>query len=154
MGVHLTRSGASEHGDTLAIFPEPERLLLASITQFVTDQLVSYGYVAIFVLTLLGSACVPIPSEVVLLFGGALASAGFATTALHHPGAELSLIPVMAVALAEHGWLLALVRGRVRRRTAARRALGALPLLRPHEIERAHALVRATLAGPPCSSLA
>jgi membrane protein DedA with SNARE-associated domain len=44
--------------------------LLASITQFVTDQLVSYGYVAIFVLTLLGSACVPIPSEVVLLFGG------------------------------------------------------------------------------------
>ena len=50
--------------------------MLASITQFVTDQLVSYGYVAIFVLTLLGSACIPIPSEVVLLFGGALASAG------------------------------------------------------------------------------
>jgi membrane protein DedA with SNARE-associated domain len=113
--------------------------LLASITQFVTDQLVSYGYVAIFVLTLLGSACVPIPSEVVLLFGGALASAGFATTALHHPGAELSLVPVMAVALAGSmvgSWLSYGV-GYAGGRPLVER-WGRYLLLRPHETERAH----------------
>lgn len=129
-----------KRGDTLAIFPEPERRLLASISQFVTDQVVSYGYVGILVLTLLGSACIPIPSEVVLLFGGALASAGFAATALHHPGAELSLIPVMAVALAGSmagSWLTYGV-GYAGGRPLVER-WGRYLLLRPHEIERAHA---------------
>ena len=91
-------------------------------------------------LTLLGSACIPIPSEVVLLFGGALASAGFATTALHHPGAELSLVPVMAVALAGSmiGSWLAYGIGYAGGRPLVDR-WGRYLLLRPHEVERAHA---------------
>jgi membrane protein DedA with SNARE-associated domain len=32
-----------------------------------------YGYAAVFVLSLLGSACIPIPSEIVMLYGGYLA---------------------------------------------------------------------------------
>jgi membrane protein DedA with SNARE-associated domain len=114
--------------------------LLASISQFVTDQVASYGYPGILLLTLLGSACIPIPSEVVLLFGGALASAGFAATALDHPGAELSLIPVMAVALAGSmaGSWLAYGVGYAGGRPLIDR-WGRYLLLRPHEIERAHA---------------
>jgi len=51
--------------------------VLALFTDFVTNEIVQYGYLAIFVLMLLESAAVPIPSEVTMLFGGALASTGF-----------------------------------------------------------------------------
>ena len=51
------------------------------------NEIVQYGYLAIFVLMLLESACVPIPSEVTMLFGGALASTGFVGE-----GRELSLL--------------------------------------------------------------
>jgi membrane protein DedA with SNARE-associated domain len=113
--------------------------LLASISKYLTDQVVANGYVGIVVLTLLGSACIPIPSEVVLLFGGALASAGFAATALHHPGAELSLLPVMVAALAGSmaGSWLAYGVGYAGGRPLVER-WGRYLLLRPHEIERAH----------------
>ncbi|MDQ6837851.1 MAG: DedA family protein [Actinomycetota bacterium] len=40
---------------------------------FVTTQIVSHGYLAVLVLMILESACIPIPSEVIMLFGGALA---------------------------------------------------------------------------------
>jgi membrane protein DedA with SNARE-associated domain len=113
--------------------------LVASISQFVTDQVASYGYAGIVLLTLLGSACIPIPSEVVLLFGGALASAGFAAAALHHPGAELSLIPVMVAALAGSmaGSWLAYGVGYAGGRPLVDR-WGRYLLLRPHEVDRAH----------------
>ena len=52
--------------------------MLAFLAPFVTDLVSNYGYLGIFVLMLLGSACIPIPSEIVLVFGGALASSGFA----------------------------------------------------------------------------
>jgi membrane protein DedA with SNARE-associated domain len=43
------------------------------------QQLISqYGYLAVFVLMLAESACVPIPSEVIMLFGGALAAGAVA----------------------------------------------------------------------------
>jgi membrane protein DedA with SNARE-associated domain len=51
--------------------------VLESITHFITDTVSQYGYLAIFVLMLLESACIPIPSEVTMLFGGALANAAF-----------------------------------------------------------------------------
>ena len=64
------------------LFPGAERTascrLLALFTDTVTEALAEYGYLAIFVLMLLESACIPIPSEVTMLFGGALASAAFA----------------------------------------------------------------------------
>ena len=52
--------------------------MLALFQDFVTRIVGDHGLVAIFLLMLLGSACIPIPSEVVMLFGGALASTGFA----------------------------------------------------------------------------
>ncbi|HLH83291.1 MAG TPA: DedA family protein [Trebonia sp.] len=38
----------------------------------------SYGYLAVFLLMLAESACIPIPSEVIMLFGGALAAGAVA----------------------------------------------------------------------------
>jgi len=43
------------------------------LTHFLTTQIAHHGYVAVFVLMVLESACIPIPSEVLMLFGGALA---------------------------------------------------------------------------------
>ena len=40
----------------------------------------NYGYLAVFVLMVLESACIPIPSEVTMLFGGAAANATFAAS--------------------------------------------------------------------------
>jgi len=45
--------------------------------------IVSFGYLAIFVLMVAESACFPIPSEVTMLFGGALASGAIAGTHLN-----------------------------------------------------------------------
>ncbi len=113
--------------------------MLASLSGFVTDQVASYGYVGVFVLMFLGSACVPIPSEAVLLFGGALASAGFAANALHQPGAELALVPVMLIALAGSmaGSWASYAAGSIGGRPLVDR-WGRYLLLRPHEVDRAH----------------
>jgi len=40
------------------------------VQQFIT----TYGYLAIFVLMLAESACIPVPSELIMTFGGALAA--------------------------------------------------------------------------------
>ena len=43
----------------------------------------SYGYLAIFVLMVAESACIPVPSEVTMVFGGALAAGAVAGTHLN-----------------------------------------------------------------------
>jgi membrane protein DedA with SNARE-associated domain len=48
----------------------------------------SYGYLAVFLLMLAESACIPIPSEVIMLFGGALAAGAV-------PGAHPSLAGII-----------------------------------------------------------
>jgi membrane protein DedA with SNARE-associated domain len=108
--------------------------VLALLNGLVTEEIARYGYVAIFVLMLLESACVPIPSEVTMLFGGALASAGFAGA-----GAQLDFVAVgLAGAVGNlAGSLLAYWVGRAGgRRLAAR--WGRYLLIRPHELDRAH----------------
>ncbi|HYA44076.1 MAG TPA: hypothetical protein VED59_00595, partial [Acidimicrobiales bacterium] len=40
---------------------------------FVVTEVGSHGYLAVFLLMVIGSACIPVPSEAVMLFGGALA---------------------------------------------------------------------------------
>ena len=47
-----------------------------------------YGYLAVFVLMLAESACIPVPSEVIMMFGGALAAGAVAASAraLRAPG--------------------------------------------------------------------
>ena len=60
--------------------------------QLVTEEIAKYGYAAIFLLMVLESACVPIPSEVTMLFGGALVSAPFLA-----PEQQLNLVAVALV---------------------------------------------------------
>ena len=63
--------------------------------QWVTDTILNYGYLAIFVLMVAESACIPIPSEVTMLFGGALANATFvASLAGSHDPLNVVLVGV------------------------------------------------------------
>jgi len=48
----------------------------APLVNFVTDQIGSYGTVAVFLLMILESACIPVPSEAIMLYGGFLVSQG------------------------------------------------------------------------------
>jgi membrane protein DedA with SNARE-associated domain len=96
--------------------------------------ILDYGYLAVFVLMLLESACVPIPSEVTMLFGGALASAGFAGS-----GQELDLVLVIAAGTVGNlvGSWVAYAAGAVGGRPLLER-FGRYFLVRPHEVDRAH----------------
>ena len=108
--------------------------MLAIFSDTVTAWILDYGYLAVFVLMLLESACVPIPSEVTMLFGGALASAGFAG-----PGQELDLLLVVLAGTAGNlvGSWLAYGAGAVGGRPLLER-FGRYLLVRPHEVDRAH----------------
>jgi membrane protein DedA with SNARE-associated domain len=48
----------------------------APIVNFVTDQVGSFGSLAVFLLMVLESACIPVPSEAIMLYGGFLVSQG------------------------------------------------------------------------------
>lgn len=83
---------------------------------------------------LLESACVPIPSEVTMLFGGALTTAAFAGT-----GNELDLWSVVAAGTIGNlvGSWLAYWGGAVGGRPLIDR-YGRYLLVRPHEVDKAH----------------
>ena len=59
----------------------------------ITDTILEYGLLAVFVLMLLESACIPIPSEVTMLFGGALANASFVAS-IGQEGRHLNFVAV------------------------------------------------------------
>lgn len=104
------------------------------MTDQIASLLLEYGYAAIFVLMLLESACIPIPSEVTMLFGGALTSAAFAGS-----GNELSLIWVIVAGVSGNlvGSWLAYGVGVAGGRPMIDR-YGRYLLIRPHEVDRAH----------------
>jgi len=108
--------------------------VLALLTDTIIRLVSEHGYLAIFVLMLLDSACVPFPSEVTLLFGGALTS-----TLVVGAGQELSLVGVVFWAIAGTliGSWLAYGVGYAGGRPAIDR-FGRYLLIRPHEIDRAH----------------
>ena len=108
--------------------------------EFLTDTVASNGYLAVFVMMAIGSACIPIPAEIVLAFGGALASAGFAEQALRDPSKQLTFWAVVAVGVAGAmvGSWIAYAAGYAGGRPLIDR-WGRYVLLRPHEVERAHA---------------
>jgi membrane protein DedA with SNARE-associated domain len=54
----------------------------------VQHLITQYGYAAVFLLMMAESACIPIPSEVIMLFGGALAAGAY-------PGAHPSLAGIV-----------------------------------------------------------
>lgn len=94
-----------------------------------------YGLAAVFVLMLLESACVPIPSEVTMLFGGALTATAFAGA-----GQELVFWEVVAAGTIGNlvGSWLAYWAGAAGGRAIVDR-FGRYLLIRPHEVDRAHA---------------
>jgi len=104
-----------------------------SITHFVASN----GYLAVFVLMALSSACIPIPSEIVMLFGGALASATFAATQHVDPLSFVAVSLIGGLGSLVGSWAAYGV-GYAGGRPLIDR-WGRYLLLRPNEVERAHA---------------
>jgi membrane protein DedA with SNARE-associated domain len=99
------------------------------VQQFIAQ----YGYLAVFVLMVAESACIPIPSELIMLLGGALAGGAVA-------GAHLNLIAVIVVGALGNviGSYLAWAVGRYVGQSAWRR-WGRYVLLTERDIDRAQA---------------
>jgi membrane protein DedA with SNARE-associated domain len=98
-----------------------------------------YGYLAVFALMVLESACIPIPSEVTMLFGGAAANATFAATIPGHPAhLDFLLVGLLGTVGNLVGSWLAYWVGRRGGRPLIER-WGRFVFLRPHEIDRAEA---------------
>jgi membrane protein DedA with SNARE-associated domain len=91
-----------------------------------------YGYLAVFLLMVAESACIPIPSELIMTFGGALAAGAV-------PGTHLSLALVIVAGVAGNvvGSYIAWAVGRYGGQPALRR-WGGRVWLREHDIERAN----------------
>ncbi|MBR7830720.1 DedA family protein [Actinospica sp. MGRD01-02] len=93
----------------------------------------NYGYLAIFLLMLAESACIPIPSELIMLFGGALAAGAVA-------GTQLNLEAVIAAGVAGNlaGSYLAYAVGRYGGQAALHK-WGRRIYLREHDLDKATA---------------
>ena len=90
----------------------------------------NYGYLAIFVLMLAESACIPVPSELIMTFGGALAAGAV-------PGTHLNLIGVILAGTAGNvaGSYIAWAVGRYGAEPVLRRR-GKRIGIREHDIDR------------------
>jgi membrane protein DedA with SNARE-associated domain len=108
--------------------------VLETLQDLITTAIGDYGLAAIFVLMLLESACVPIPSEVTMLFGGAMTATAFAGA-----GNELGFWAVVAAGSLGNivGSWLAYWAGLKGGRPLVDR-YGRYLLVRPHEVDRAH----------------
>lgn len=91
----------------------------------------TYGYLAIFVLMVAESACIPIPSELIMTFGGALAAGAV-------PGTGLNLAGVIFAGVAGNvvGSYIAWAVGRYGGQPALRR-WGRRLRIREHDLDRA-----------------
>jgi membrane protein DedA with SNARE-associated domain len=91
----------------------------------------TYGYLAVFVLMLAESACIPVPSELIMTFGGALAAGAV-------PGTSLNLAGVILAGTAGNvaGSYVAWAVGRYLGLPALER-WGRLVRLREHDLDRA-----------------
>jgi len=105
---------------------------------FISRFIEHYGYLAVLVLMILESACIPIPSEVTMLFGGAAANATFA--AAIGLGRPLNFLVVGLLGTVGNllGSWLAYGVGRAGGRPLIER-WGRLVFLREHELDRAEA---------------
>jgi len=108
--------------------------VLATLNDTVTSLIADHGELAIFLLMALGSACIPIPSEVTMLFGGALTSVAFVAA-----GQTMSLPGVVFWGMAGTlvGSWFAYGAGYLGGRPLIDR-FGRYLLIRPHEVDRAH----------------
>jgi membrane protein DedA with SNARE-associated domain len=114
--------------------PEGTGSVLAILNDFITNLIGDYGYLAVFFLMALESACIPVPSEVTMLFGGALASTAFAGA-----GQELDFVAVGLLGTAGNlvGSWVAYWAGAAGGRPLIDR-FGRYVLVLPHEVDRAH----------------
>ena len=94
--------------------------------------IVTYGYLAVFVLMVAESACIPIPSELIMTFGGAIAAGAV-------PGTHLNLVLVIVAGVAGNvvGSYLAWAVGKYAGQAVVRRWGGRI-WLREHDIDRAN----------------
>jgi membrane protein DedA with SNARE-associated domain len=108
------------------------------VTELITKTILDYGYLAVFVLMVLESACIPIPSEVTMLFGGALANATFVASVAGGEQHHLNFVLVGlagAVGNLVGSWIAWGV-GYAGGRPLIER-WGRYVFLRPHELDRA-----------------
>jgi membrane protein DedA with SNARE-associated domain len=93
----------------------------------------TYGYAAVFLLMLAESACIPIPSELIMTFAGAIAAGAI-------PGTHLSLAGVIVAGVAGNvvGSYVAWAVGRYGGLPALRR-WGGRVWIREHDLDRATA---------------
>lgn len=103
--------------------------------QFIQHAVETYGYLGIFLLMVAESACIPIPSEVTMLLGGAVA-AGAIVGAEHH--LNFLMVGLMGVAGNLVGSWIAYAVGRAGGRPLVER-WGRFIFLREHELDRAEA---------------
>jgi membrane protein DedA with SNARE-associated domain len=91
----------------------------------------TYGYLAVFVLMMAESACIPVPSELIMTFAGAAAAGAV-------PGTSLSLIGVITAGVAGNvaGSYIAWAVGRYGGQPALQR-WGHRLWLRDHDLDRA-----------------
>ena len=108
-----------------------------SVTQWIVEAILQYGLLAVFVLMVLESACIPIPSEVTMLFAGALTNATFVASVTDH-GQPLNFVAVGLVGAFGNlvGSWIAWGVGYAGGRPLIER-WGRFILLRPHELDRA-----------------
>jgi membrane protein DedA with SNARE-associated domain len=109
------------------------------VEHLITHQVLQYGYLAVFVLMVAESACIPIPSEVTMLFGGALANSAFLVS-LGSSGRHLDFVTVALLGAAGNlvgSWIAWAVGYRGGRPLVDH--FGRYILLRPHEVDRAEA---------------
>jgi membrane protein DedA with SNARE-associated domain len=91
----------------------------------------TYGYLAVFLLMVAESACIPVPSELIMTFGGALAAGAV-------PGTHLNLVGVIVAGVVGNvvGSYIAWAVGRYGGQAAVRRWGGRL--VSEHDLERAN----------------
>jgi membrane protein DedA with SNARE-associated domain len=108
------------------------------VEHLVIDNVVRFGYLAVFVLMVAESACIPIPSEVTMLFGGALANAALVARYSSHHQLNFLLVGLVGTLGNLVGSWIAYGVGRAGGRPLVER-WGRLVFLRPHELDRAEA---------------
>jgi membrane protein DedA with SNARE-associated domain len=95
----------------------------------------TYGYLAIFVLMLAESACIPVPSELIMTFGGALAAGAV-------PGTHLNLVGVILAGTAGNvagsyiAWAVGRYGAEPALRRLAQRRWGRRIGIREHDIDK------------------
>jgi membrane protein DedA with SNARE-associated domain len=107
------------------------------VEHFITHTIVNHGYLMIFVLMVAESACIPIPSEVTMLFGGALATSVVAMS-FHVSPLNFLVVGLLGTLGNVVGSWIAYGVGRAGGRPLIER-WGRFVFLRRHELDRAEA---------------